>query len=74
VACASVEDYMTGKIKKHELTRKDKEEDRMKHVRITNANMEPVFFAYPANIELDEIINNFIKNHNPEYNFVADLD
>jgi uncharacterized protein (DUF1015 family) len=56
VACASVEDYMTGKIKKHELTRKDKEEDRMKHVRITNANMEPVFFAYPANFELDEIV------------------
>jgi len=74
VACASVEDYMTGKIKKHELTRKDKEEDRMKHVRITNANMEPVFFAYPANLELDEIIWTIVKNQNPEYDFVAQLD
>lgn len=74
VACASVEDYMTGKIKKHELTRKDKEEDRMKHVRITNANMEPVFFAYPANFELDEIIWTIVKNQNPEYDFVAQLD
>ncbi len=44
VGCAGVDDYMNGIIKKHELTRKDKEEDRMKHVRITNANMEPVFF------------------------------
>lgn len=74
VACASVEDYMTGKIRKHELTRKDKEKDRMKHVRITNANMEPVFFAYPANLELDGIINNIVKNQKPEYDFVAELD
>ncbi len=74
VACASVADYMNGKIKKHELTRKDKEEDRMKHVRITNANMEPVFFAYPANSELDEIILTIVKNQNPEYEFVAQLD
>ena len=48
VACAWSEDYVNQVIKKHELTRKDKEEDRMKHVRITNANVEPVFFAYPA--------------------------
>ena len=49
VVCANVEDYLTGKIKKHELTRKDKEEDRMIHVRIQNANVEPVFFTYPDN-------------------------
>jgi uncharacterized protein (DUF1015 family) len=65
---------MNEKIKKHELTRKDKEEDRMKHVRITNANMEPVFFAYPADLQLDEIINNIVKNQSPEYDFIADLD
>ncbi|MCF7834701.1 DUF1015 family protein [Candidatus Gracilibacteria bacterium] len=74
VACAAVEDYMNGNIKKHELTRKDKEEDRMKHVRITDANMEPVFFSYPAREELDEIINNIVKNQEAEYDFVADLD
>ena len=49
VVGAYVEDYMNGIIKKHELTRRDKEEDRMKHVRVNNANMEPVFFAYPDN-------------------------
>ena len=53
VGCAAVEDYMNGIVKKHELTRKDKEEDRMKHVRVNNANMEPVFFTYPAVKELD---------------------
>lgn len=74
VACAAVDDYMNWNIKKHELTRKDKEEDRMKHVRITNANMEPVFFAYPAKRELDDIIQDFVKNNEPEYDFVADLD
>lgn len=74
VACASVQDYMNWNIKKHELTRKDKEEDRMKHVRITNANMEPVFFAYPAKKELDDLIENIVKNNDPEYDFVADLD
>ena len=56
VGCAGVEDYMNGIIRKHELTRKDKEEDRMKHVRITNANMEPVFFTYPAVPEIDSIV------------------
>ena len=70
VVCAYVEDYMTGKIKKHELTRRDKEEDRMKHVRINNANIEPVFFAYPHHDELDTIVANAIKNK-PEYDFVA---
>ncbi|MDR1115362.1 MAG: DUF1015 domain-containing protein [Tannerella sp.] len=73
VVCASVEDYMTGKIKKHELTRKDKEEDRMKHVRINNANIEPVFFAYPDNREIDGIVAKYTKE-TPEYDFIATLD
>jgi len=65
-----VDDYMNDRIKKHELTRKDKEEDRMKHVRINNANIEPVFFAYPDNFELDAIVRETIKN-TPEYDFVS---
>ncbi len=72
VGCAAVEDYMNNVIKKHELTRKDKEEDRMKHVRITNANMEPVFFTYPAVAELDEIVAAFVKENAPVYDFTAD--
>ncbi|MBP5306431.1 MAG: DUF1015 domain-containing protein [Paludibacteraceae bacterium] len=60
VLCAYVDDYMTGKIKKHELTRKDKEEDRMKHVRVNNANIEPVFFAYPHNDTLDALVSRVI--------------
>ncbi|GAB1417602.1 DUF1015 domain-containing protein [Bacteroidales bacterium] len=72
VGCAGVEDYMNNVIKKHELTRADKEEDRMKHVRITNANMEPVFFTYPANKELDQIVQHIVKTEKPIYDFVAD--
>ncbi len=68
---ASVEDYMTGKIKKHELTRRDKEEDRMKHVRVTDANMEPVFFAYPDNPALNAIVTS-VTARQPEYDFVSD--
>ena len=71
VLCAYVEDYMTGKIKKHELTRKDKEEDRMIHVRNQNANIEPVFFAYPDNAEINKVVSDVIKGE-PEYDFVAD--
>lgn len=71
VLCAYVEDYMSGKIKKHELTRKDKEEDRMIHVRNQNANIEPVFFAYPDNAEINKIVSDFIKGE-PEYDFVAE--
>ena len=71
VVGAYVDDYMTGKIKKHELTRRDKEEDRMKHVRITNANLEPVFFAYPDRPELDEIVRR-ITSGAPEYDFVSE--
>ena len=70
VVCANVDDYMTGKIKKHELTRRDKEEDRMKHVRVNNANIEPVFFAYPDNKTLDDIVAGVIKNE-PEYDLVT---
>lgn len=70
VVAAWVEDYMEGRIKKHELTRKDKEEDRMKHVRINNANIEPVFFAYPHRDDLDQIIASVTAGE-PEYDFVA---
>jgi len=67
---AYVDDYMTGKIKKHELTRRDKEEDRMKHVRVNNANIEPVFFAYPHQDELDAIVAKVVEG-TPEYDFVT---
>lgn len=70
VVGASVADYMNNNIKKHELTRRDKEEDRMKHVRVNNANIEPVFLAYPHNDEIDTIVGETIK-HKPEYDFVA---
>jgi uncharacterized protein (DUF1015 family) len=70
VVCANVNDYMTGVIKKHELTRRDKEEDRMKHVRATNANIEPVFLAYPANVELDTIVAKYTAKK-AVYDFVA---
>ncbi len=70
VVGAYVPDYMNGVIKKHELTRRDKEEDRMKHVRINNANIEPVFFAYPDNEELDAIVARYTAEP-PEYDFIA---
>lgn len=73
VVCAHIDDYMNGCIKKHELTRRDKEEDRMKHVRICNANVEPVFFAYPHNEKLDEIVKK-ICSQKPEYEFIASYD
>ncbi|MBP5360850.1 MAG: DUF1015 domain-containing protein [Bacteroidaceae bacterium] len=73
VVCAYVADYLNGVIKKHELTRKDKEEDRMKHVRVNNANMEPVFFAYPDNEALLAIIDKYAKQ-TPEYDFIAPID
>lgn len=72
VVGASVEDYLTGKIKKHELTRKDKEEDRMIHVRIQDANIEPVFFAYPDNQEINEIVADIVKSKPAEYDYIAD--
>ena len=70
VVGASVEDYMTGKIKKHELTRRDKEEDRMKHVRITDANVEPVFFSYPDNDVINTLVEKVIQDE-AEYDFVS---
>lgn len=73
VVGAYVPDYMNGNIKKHELTRRDKEEDRMKHVRVNNANIEPVFFAYPENAELDAIVKKYVERK-PEYDFIASGD
>lgn len=70
---AYVNDYLTGVIKKHELTRRDKEEDRMKHVRVCNANMEPVFFAYPDNAKLNALLERYAKTE-PEYDFIAPVD
>ncbi len=70
VVAANVDDYMEGRIKKHELTRRDKEEDRMKHVRINNANIEPVFFAFPDNEALQKVIDD-VTAKEPEYDFVA---
>lgn len=73
VVGAFVQDYMTGVIKKHELTRRDKEEDRMKHVRVCDANIEPVFFAYPDNSILNDLLNRYAKTK-PEYDFIAPID
>ena len=73
VVGAYVNDYLDGTIKKHELTRKDKEEDRMKHVRICDANIEPVFFAYPDNAALDQLIMRYATTA-PEYDFIAPID
>jgi uncharacterized protein (DUF1015 family) len=72
VGCASVDDYLNGIIKKHELTRPDKEHDRMVHVRVNNANIEPVFFTYPAVKEIDKIVDRIISTEKPEYDFVAE--
>ncbi len=70
VIAANVDDYMEQRIKKHELTRRDKEEDRMKHVRVNDANIEPVFFAFPDNAALEQIIRDVTKGE-PEYDFTA---
>ena len=71
VACASIDDYFNNVIKKHELTRPDKEEDRKNHIRYSKLNNEPVFFAYPVNSELDQLTNIIIKDI-PEYDFITD--
>ena len=73
VVGAWVDDYLEGRIKKHELTRKDKEEDRMKHVRVNNANIEPVFFAYPDNAVLNDLLVRYAATE-PEYDFIAPID
>ena len=72
VGCASVDDYTKGIIKKHELTRTDKEQDRMAHVRVNNANIEPVFLTYPAVKEIDDIVSNIVTKEKPEYDFIAE--
>ena len=72
VGCASVDDYLNGKIKKHELTRPEKEQDRMIHVRMNDANIEPVFFAYPAVKQIDKIVNTITRKEKPEYDFVSE--
>ena len=72
VGCASVDDYLKGVIKKHELTRPDKEQDRMVHIRVNNANIEPVFFAYPPVKELDAIVKRIVRKTKPEYDFTAE--
>jgi uncharacterized protein (DUF1015 family) len=72
VGCASVDDYLNGVIKKHELTRPEKEEDRMIHVRVNNANIEPVFFAYPAVKEIDAVVDKIVKSNKADYDFVAE--
>ena len=72
VGCAAVDDYLENVIRKHELTRPDKEQDRMSHIRINNANIEPVFLAYRAVKEIDEIVNKIVQNEDPEYDFVTD--
>lgn len=70
--CCHFEDYLAGSIKKHELTRPDKEEDRMNHVRNQKANIEPVFFAYPENAEIDKIVASHVKTNKADYDFVAE--
>jgi uncharacterized protein (DUF1015 family) len=72
VAGAATDDYLNGIIKKHELTRPDKEQDRMVNIRINNANIEPVFFAYPAVKEIDEIVESVVQAKDPEYDFTAE--
>lgn len=74
VGCTHVDDYFNGIIKKHELTRKDKEDGRMVHVNITNANVEPVFFAYPDNEEINSIVEKIVKNEKPVYDFIGNDD
>ena len=71
VLCAHTDDYASGRIKKHELTRKDKEDDRMVHVRNQNANIEPVFFSYPDNAGIDGIVGRYISG-TPEYDFTSE--
>ena len=71
VGCSGVEDYLNNVIKKHELTRPDKEEDRMNHVRVTNVNAEPVFFTYRDNAKIDAIVSEVVKSE-PEYDFTTE--
>ena len=70
--CCHFEDYLSGAIKKHELTRPDKEEDRMIHVRNQKANIEPVFFTYPDDEEINAIVASVVDNQEPDYDFTAE--
>ncbi len=70
--CCHFEDYLSGAIKKHELTRPDKEEDRMIHVRNQKANIEPVFFTYPDNDEINNIVESIVSQNEPDYDFTAE--
>ncbi len=72
VACASIDEYMEGKIKKHELTREDKEQDRIRHVEICDANTGPIFLTYKADTNIDVVINNWVSNNTPVYDFVSE--
>ena len=72
VVCTSIDEYINGKIKKHELTREDKEQDRIKHVDILNANTGPIFLAYKYNKNISDLINEWKKNNNCEYDFITD--
>ena len=69
--CCHFEDYLSGAIKKHELTRPDKEEDRMIHVRNQKANIEPVFFTYPDDEQINAIVSDVVENNAPDYDFTA---
>ena len=69
--CCHFEDYLSGAIKKHELTRPDKEEDRMIHVRNQKANIEPVFFTYPDDAEINAIVEQVVRDNEPDYDFIA---
>ena len=71
VGCAAVDDYLNGVILKHELTRPDKEDDRMRHVLVNNANIEPVFFTYRTVPEIDRLVGDYVKTHDPVYDFTA---
>ncbi|MBR5333120.1 MAG: DUF1015 domain-containing protein [Alistipes sp.] len=70
--CCHFEDYLSGAIKKHELTRTEKEEDRMIHVRNQKANIEPVFFTYPDDAEINSIVEQIVANNEADYDFVAE--
>lgn len=72
VVCVSIDDYLEGKIKKHENTREDKEKDRMNHIDFTNANTGPVFFTYKAKDEIKQIVNRWTKEENPVYDFTSE--
>lgn len=74
VGCTSIDDYLNGSIKKHELTREDKEQDRIRHVDACNANTGPIFLTYRAKEEIDKIINKWISEASPVYDFVSDDD